>query len=135
MKRLLAAVLLVAACSGGGPSVEEFCDQLIAIGTLDVSLDDVDLSDRDAVVNSLTQFRRELELLAEAAPDDIATDTDTVARFGIALAQAAIDADPDDPFDRAALLATAAASEPDIEDATERLATYASRNCTAAPGG
>jgi hypothetical protein len=104
-----------------------------SIQSIDEQLSTVDLSDGDAVLAALTTFRDEFVTLVDASPAAISDDAETVSRFAIALAEAAIAADPDDSFDQAALLAAAAASEPDITGASERLATYSSRNCTAAP--
>lgn len=129
----LAGALMFTACSNGGTSIATFCDQIVTMQSVDEQLGDVDLSDSDAVLIALTTFRDEFNELAEASPDEIADDTETVARFGVALAEAALEADPDDSFDRAALLAAAASSEPDIDDAFENVATFASRNCTSAP--
>jgi len=132
---LIATALTLTACSGGGPTVAGFCDQVVSMQSIDEQLAGVDLSDSDAMLIALTTFRDEFSALSDASPDSIADETATVARFGVALAEAAIAADPDDSFDRAALLAAAAASEPDIDAAFERVATFASRNCTSAPGG
>ena len=132
---LFGGALFLAACSGSGSTVATFCDQIVSMQSIDDQLAEVDLSDGDAVLVALTTFRDEFRALADASPSAISEDTETVARFGVALSEAAIAADPDDSFDRAALLAAAAASEPDIDAAFERVATYASRNCTAPPGG
>ena len=136
MRRVLGAVavLVVAACSSGGRTVEAFCDQMTSMQSIDEQLSTVDLSDGDAVLAALVTFRDEFAALVEESPAAISQDAETVSRFAIALGEAAIAADPDDSFDQAALLAAAAASEPNIVGAFERLATYTSRNCTAAPG-
>ena len=57
-----------------------------------------------------------------------------VVRFGHALADAALEARPDDPFDRAALLAEASAQVPDIASANDAVSNYVARRCTVAPG-
>jgi len=132
---LVAGAFGLAACSGGDRTVATFCEQIITMQSIDEQLTDVDLSDSDAVLIALTAFRDEFDALAEASPAAIADDAETVARFGVTLAEAAIASDPDDSFDRAALLAAAAASDPDIDVAFERVATFASRNCTSAPKG
>ena len=131
----LLGLCLLVACSGSGQSVASFCNQIDAMQSIDERLAGVDLSDSDAVAAALTSFRQAFANLANASPNDIADDAQTVANFGIALSEAAQLADPDDSFDRAALLAAAAATEPDVDEAFDRLATYAARNCASAPAG
>lgn len=136
MARCALAVVLVgvlASCSDGGRSLEAFCDQLDVMQEADVSFSQIDLDDSVAVHESLSEFSDHFERLAEVAPDDISEQTAAVARFGVALAEAALNANPDDPFDRAALLADATTAEPDAPAAMEQIAAYAARNCAAAP--
>ena len=102
--RCALAVVLVgvlASCSDGGRSLEAFCDQLDVMQEADVSFGQIDLDDSVAVHESLSEFSDHFERLAEVAPDDISEQTAAVARFGVALAEAALNANPDDPFDRA----------------------------------
>lgn len=129
----IVVALLAAACSDSGATSETFCDQIVQMDRFDNALADVELSDSDAVTAALESFRDEFAQLAEASPDEISSDVEIVARFGIAIADAALASDPDDPFDTAAALAAATASEPDVDEALERVASYASRRCTTAP--
>lgn len=129
----VASAVLSVSCTGGGPTVQTFCGQISEMQSVDEQLMTVDLSNGDAVVAALVQFRDQFEAMAEASPEDIREDAEIAARYGVALANAALAADPDDPFDRAGVLAAAAASEPDIEEVLGRLATYSARNCTVAP--
>ncbi len=129
------AIAALAACSGNnGRSIEAFCDQLGQMSSSDLLALDVDLDDSDAVRTALNGFADDVDQLAEVAPEDIRASTEGVAAFGRALADAALAADPDDPFDRAALLAAASASVPTIEIDNQALTTFAARNCTPAPG-
>lgn len=131
---VVVTALLVAACGGSGPSADAFCKQMSNMGQIDQELLEVELSDSDAVTAAVQLFREEFTKLAEVSPDEVAADSEIVARFGVTAADALLQLDPDDPFDRAAVLAAATASEPDLEQALERLATYTARRCTPAPG-
>lgn len=131
----VAALCFFAACSDDdGRSIEAFCDRLDALGDLDTDILGVDLDDSDAVRSGLEEFSLRLTGLEAVAPDDIVNDVAQVADFGQALADAALEASPDDPFDRAALLAVASAQVPDVDRANEAMSTYAARHCTPAPG-
>jgi len=124
---------LAAACSEPSATSATFCDQIVQMDRFDNALTDVELSDSDAVTAALESFRDEFAQLAAASPDEISSDVEIVARFGTAIANAALASNPDDPFDTAAALAAATASEPDVDEALERVASYASRRCTTAP--
>ncbi len=130
---LLATGMIAASCSGSEGTEEAFCTQVMEMATIDEQLAGIDLSNGDAVIAALTSFRDEFVDLAESSPAEVRDEAESVSRYAIALANAALSADPDDPFDRAAVLSSAAASEPGVDVALERLATYVSRNCTAAP--
>lgn len=128
-----AALLVLSACSDSGRSIEAFCDQLDVMQDADVGFEQIDLDDSVAVHDSLAEFSQHFETLSEVAPEEIREQTSTVARFGVALADAALAANPDDPFDRAALLAEATTQEPGAPEAMEEVAAFAARNCAAAP--
>jgi len=128
-----ALAVVAAACSGPSATSATFCDQIVQMNEIDDALAGVELSDSDAVTAALDSFRDEFTQLAEASPEEISSDVEIVARFGTAIADAALASNPDDPFDTAAALAAATASEPEIEEALERVASYASRRCTTAP--
>jgi len=129
----IGTTVFIAACSASSATAETFCDQIVSMDQFDDALADVELSDSDAVTAALESFRDEFAQLFEASPAEISSDVEIVARFGTAIADAALSSNPDDPFDTAAALAAATASEPDVEQALERVASYASRRCTAAP--
>ena len=132
---IVALAGVVAACSGDdGRSIEAFCDQLGELSDFDTVLEAVDLDDSDAVRDGLDEFKIRLTSLERVAPDDIVGEVGRVVRFGHALADAALEARPDDPFDRAALLAEASAQVPDIASANDAVSNYVARRCTVAPG-
>jgi hypothetical protein len=132
---LSTALAALAACGGdNGRSIEAFCDQLDRMNSSDLLALDVDLDDSDAVRTALSGFADDVDRLAAAAPEEIRASAEGVATFGRALADAALAADPDDPFDRAALLASASATVPTIEIDNQALTNFASRFCTPAPG-
>ncbi len=128
------AVVLAACSSDDGRSLEAFCDQLGELNDFDTVIETVDLDDSDAVRDSLDEFKIRLTSLERVAPDDIAGEVAEVVTFGRALADAALEANPDDPFDRAALLAEASAQVPDITAANDAVSNYVARRCTVAPG-
>ncbi|NOX30594.1 MAG: KR domain-containing protein [Actinobacteria bacterium] len=129
-----ALVLLLVSCSGdSGRSVEAFCSQLTSMNSTDITLAEIDLDDSDAVRAALESFADDFEQLAGVAPDEVAADAQTIAEFGRALAEAALAANPDDPFDRAALLAEASAQVDNIDRANDGVASYSTRLCTPAP--
>ncbi len=101
---------------------------------IDLSIETIDLDDSVDVHDSLAEFSSQFERLAEVSPEEVSAAAETVERFGVALADAALDAHPDDPFDRAARLAAAATAEPRAGQAMDDIARFAARNCAAAPG-
>ncbi|MCP3934510.1 MAG: hypothetical protein GY708_03965 [Actinomycetia bacterium] len=129
----LGLVALVTTCSQEGRSVEAFCDQLASMHQIDLDLEAIDLDDSVAVHDSLAKFSSQFGRLAEVSPDEVSGSAETVSRFGVALADAALQANPDDPFDRAALLASATAAEPQAGEAMDDVAQFAARNCAATP--
>ncbi len=129
-----ALVLLLVSCSSdSGRSVEAFCSQLTSMNSTDITITEIDLDDSDAVQAALKSFADDFEQLASVAPDEVAADAQTIAEFGRALAEAALAANPDDPFDRAALLAEASAQIGNIDQANDGVASYSARFCTPAP--
>lgn len=128
------SAILIASCGGSGASTSRFCEQMSNMRAADQELSEADLSDSDAVTAAVRGFRDEFTKLADVSPDEVAADSQIVARFGVTVADAVLGLDSDDPFDRAAVLAAATASESELEPALDRLATYAARHCTPAPG-
>ncbi len=129
----MALAVTLAACSGGGDPQARFCENLAQLRAFDASTSATELNNPVAVQADLEEFARRFEELETSSPEEIRDQVAIVARFGRDLAQAAIDSQQADTFDRATALATASANEPEVADALDQLRAWETRNCTPAP--
>lgn len=132
-KNLLAsstvAVLLagaLTACSGGGGSVEDFCNDGKAL-TDGSALNDVDSSDPEAAKAAFGDLVDQVKDID--APDDIKDDWDTLVTAFEGLNDGFQDADADDPEALAAVFEDF--NTPEVQTASDNVSAYTEENCEA----
>jgi hypothetical protein len=126
--------LVTAACTGGQPSVEDFCREVGQLIETDLVNFEFSAADDPAVRSGLARTASQLEDVEAASPDVIRPSVEVLAGLTRAYADAVAESDPHDPFERsAALLAAQQEFEDDLPDALTAYNAYVAHNCTPEP--
>lgn len=128
--------LLIAACSGGGPSVDAFCREVADLLQTDALNFDASAVDDPAVRSGLAQTASQFETVVSVSPEEVRDSAEVLAGLTRALAEAVADSNARDPFERSeAILAAQQLYAEDLPDAVDEYNAYVTQHCAPAPGG
>lgn len=129
---LTVAVVLGAAglggCSRSSGSTEAFCTQVKQVPSLEAGLSRFSETDPDVLADRIDKARSSYHDLADAAPDDIADETDDVVALVDDILDAVAD-NPDDPAGAADQLRAAMAKHKGVDTARGKVAAFAKKEC------
>jgi hypothetical protein len=128
----LAAGALLAAglsgCTSDGGSTEAFCDQVKQVPALETVLARFSEADRDVLADRIAKARSAYADLADAAPSEIADETDEVVSLVDDILDA-VEEHPTDPAKASAQLRKAMAEHDDVASDRAAVADFAKDEC------
>ena len=129
---LAAAVLLttstLAGCTSDSGSTEEFCTQVEKVPALESALARFSETDPDILTDRIAKARDSYDALAEAAPPEIADETEQVVSLVHAILDA-VEEHPTDPAKASAQLRKAMADHEAVDADRAKVAAFAQDEC------
>ena len=127
----VAAILasgVLAGCSRSSGSTEAFCTQVEKVPALEAVLARFSEADPDVLSDRIAKARTAYDALADAAPDEIADETDQVVSL-VDDILTAVEQHPTDPAKASAQLRAAMAQHKGVEADRAKVTAYAKEQC------